>query len=135
MIEIKIPADIQTYKSKLVFGFTTRQVISLGAALGVCVPLGVYGKKFIPEDILSWLIILIAAPVIAWGFITYKDMHFEDYAKAMLNFNFYPQKRVYEDTECNIFSEANEEINEIELTQQRVESGELDINSKEVEGL
>ena len=133
MIEIKIPADIQTYKSKLVFGFTTRQVVSLGAALAVCVPLGVYGRKIIPEDVLGWLVMLTAAPIIAWGFITYKDMHFEDYAKAMFNFNWNPQKRVYEDTECNIFARTNEEINEIELTQQRVDSGELDINSKEID--
>ena len=133
MIEIKIPADIQTYKSKLVFGFTTRQVISIGAALGVCVPLGVYGRKFLSEDIVGWVIILFAAPVIAWGFFTYKDMHFEDYMRAMLNFNLNPQKRVYEDTECNIFARANEEINEIEITQQRINTGELDINNKELD--
>ncbi|HPY84617.1 MAG TPA: PrgI family protein [Ruminococcus flavefaciens] len=133
MIEIKIPADIHAYKSKLIFGFTTRQVISLGAALGIGVPLGVFGKKFISDDILSWLVIGIVAPVIAWGFFTYKDMKFEDYVRVMLNFNWYPQKRVYEDTECNIFARANEEINEIEITQQRINTGELDTNNNELD--
>lgn len=131
MLEIKIPADIQSYKTKLMFGLTTRQIISIGAALGVGVPLAVYGKKIIPEDILSWLVIIVAAPIVAWGFFTYKDMKFEDYARAMLNFNLNPQKRVYEDTELNIFAAANEELNEIELTQQRIDSGELDTHLNE----
>ena len=131
MIEIKIPADIQTYKSKLMFGLTTRQIISIGVALGVGVPLAVTGKKFIPEDILSWLVIIVAAPIIAWGFFTYKDMKFEDYVKAMLNFSFNPQKRIYEDTDLNIFASANEELNEIEVTQQRIDSGELDTHLNE----
>ena len=131
MIEIKIPADIQTYKSKLMFGLTTRQIISIGVALGVGVPLAVTGKKFIPEDILSWLVIIVAAPIVAWGFFTYKDMKFEDYVKAMLNFSFNPQKRIYEDTDLNIFASANEELNEIEVTQQRIDSGELDTHLNE----
>lgn len=131
MLEIKIPADIQSYKTKLMFGLTTRQIISIGAALGICVPLAAYGRKYISEDVISWITILTAAPFVAWGFFTYKDMKFEDYARAMLNFNLNPQKRVYEDTDLNIFANANEELNEIELTQQRIDSGELDTHLNE----
>ena len=115
MIEVKIPADIQAYKSKLIFGLTTRQVISIGCSLVTCVPIGVYGKEYIPEDILPWIVILVAAPIIAWGFFYYKDMHFEEFMKFFLSHNLNPQKRVYEDTEHNIFHYINEEINEIEI--------------------
>ncbi len=131
MIEVKIPADIQAYKSKLIFGLTTRQVISIGCSLVTCVPIGVYGKEYIPEDILPWIVILVAAPIIAWGFFYYKDMHFEEFMKFFLSHNLNPQKRVYEDTEHNIFHHINEEINEIEIVQQKIDNGELETVTKE----
>lgn len=131
MITIKIPSEIKDYKSKLIFGFTTRQIISIGVMLGVCVPIGVFGKGVISEDVIGWLIILIAAPIIAWGFFSYKDMMFEDFIKVFLEYNLLPQKRVYEDTEENLFCHLNEEIHEIDIIQQRIELGEIDIIYKE----
>jgi len=131
MLEIKLPADIHAYKSKLVFGLSTRQVISIGSAMALSIPLGVYGKNYISEDILPWIIIAVAAPVIAWGFFNYKDMFFEDFIRFFLSYNLVNQKRVYEDTEQNIFYHLNEEINEIEITQQRVDNGELETIHKE----
>lgn len=131
MIEIKIPADIQAYKSKLLFGLSTRQAISVAASIAVCVPIGVYGKNYISEDTLPWIIIAVAAPIIAWGFFYYKDMFFDDFVKFFISYNFLAQKRAYEDTEQNIFYRLNEEINEIEITQQRVNNGELETTVNE----
>ena len=128
MIEIKIPADIHAYKSKLIFGFTTRQVIAVAASVAIAVPLALYGKKYLGEDVLGWTVILTVAPVIAWGFFTYKDMKFEDFIRAWLMYNLDSQKRVYEDTDLNIFHRLNEEINEIEIVEQKLDNGEL--NSK-----
>ena len=52
MIEVKIPAEIQEYKSKLIAGLSVRQVIAIGGALAVCVPVGVFGYGRISGDIL-----------------------------------------------------------------------------------
>ena len=84
MIEVKIPSEIRAYKSKLIAGLSVRQVISLSLAILVGVPLSVFGRRFISADILMWLIIFLSAPILAWGFLTFQDMNFEDYMKAFL---------------------------------------------------
>ena len=58
-------------------------------------------------------------------------MHFEEFMKFFLSHNLNPQKRVYEDTEHNIFHHINEEINEIEIVQQKIDNGELETVTKE----
>lgn len=103
MIEVKIPSEIRAYKSKLIAGLSVRQVISLSLAILVGVPLSVFGRRFISADILMWLIIFLSAPILAWGFLTFQDMNFEDYMKAFLSMTFLPQKRTYENTEYNLF--------------------------------
>ena len=65
MIEIKIPKEINEYKEKFLFGLTVRQFISAAVALAVCVPLFIFGKDAIGEDMIGWIIILIGAPIIA----------------------------------------------------------------------
>ena len=43
----------------------------------------------------SWLVILIAAPLMLAGFFRYNDMMFEQFAVEFFFYNFIPQKRVY----------------------------------------
>lgn len=128
MIEVKIPAEIQEYKSKLVFGLSTRQIIAIVGALSVGVPLGVLGYGHISGDILPWLVIISVFPFAGWGFMTFKGMRFEEFMKAFLSMNFLPQKRVYEDTDVNLFHLLNEEIIEQNIIQQRIENGEFEID-------
>ena len=130
MIEVKIPAEIQEYKSKLIAGLSTRQVISIAGALAVTVPLGVIGRQYIPEDVLPWLIILAVVPFAGFGFLKFKDMQFEDYMKAFLSMTFLPQIRAYEDTQSNLFHSLHEELLSIDLIQQRIENGEYDIEQE-----
>lgn len=110
MLEVKIPTDIQQYKSKLIAGLSTRQFLSIAVALAVDVPIGVFGKDRISGEILPWIIILIAAPILAWGFLRFEDMPFEEFAKLWFSKNFLPQVRPYEDTEENLFYELHKEI-------------------------
>lgn len=132
MIEVKIPAEIQEYKSKLVFGLSTRQVIAIVGALIVGVPLGVIGNGRIPADILPWLIILSVIPFAGYGFFTFKDMRFEEFMKVFLMLNFLPQKRVYEDTDMNIFSSISEEIVAEDIISQRIANGELEVDDDDL---
>ena len=130
MIEVKIPAEIQEYKSKLIAGLSTRQVISIAGALAVSVPLGVIGRQYIPEDVLPWLVILSVVPFAGFGFLKVKDMLFEDFMRAWLNMTFLPQVRAYEDTQSNLFHSLHEELLSIDLIQQRIENGEYDIEQE-----
>lgn len=95
MIEIRIPKEIKNYREKLFFGLTLRQCLCAGVALLICVPLYIFGNKIMPQEIVSWLVILIAAPLMMAGFFRYNDMMFEQFAVEMYYQNFTPQKRVY----------------------------------------
>ena len=126
MVKIPIPAEIRAYKSKLILGLSVRQIIAIAGALVIGVPLGVYGRGHIPDDILIWLVMFTVVPFAAWGFFTFHDMRFEQLVKVMLNYWLRPQKRVYEDTETNLFCRIHEEIIEEAAIAQRIESGEYE---------
>ncbi len=129
MIEVKIPSEIRAYKSKLIAGLSVRQVISLSLAILVGVPLSVFGRRFISADILMWLIIFLSAPILAWGFLTFQDMNFEDYMKAFLSMTFLPQKRTYENTEYNLFVTLRNACLEEKIIAQRITAGEYEERS------
>ncbi len=126
MVKIPIPAEIRAYKSKLILGLSVRQIIAIAGALVIGVPLGVYGRGHIPDDILIWLVMFTVVPFAAWGFFTFHDMRFEQLVKVMLNYWLRPQKRVYEDTETNLFCRIHEDIIEEAVIAQRIESGEYE---------
>ncbi|MBD5160288.1 MAG: PrgI family protein [Ruminococcus sp.] len=130
MIEVKIPAEIQEYKSKLIFGLSTRQIISIIGALAVGVPLGVLGYGRISGDILPWLVIISVFPFAGWGFMTFKDMRFEVFMKAFLSLNFLPQRRVYEDVDMNIFCSLHDEIMEEDIVNQRIANGDYELDDE-----
>ena len=95
MIEIRIPKEIKNYREKLFFGLTLRQCVCAGVALLICVPLYIFGRNFMPQELVSWIVILIAAPLMLAGFFKYNDMFFEQFAVEFFSFYFFPQKRVY----------------------------------------
>ncbi len=127
MLSMKIPAEIQEYKSKLVFGLSTRQFFSIAGAVLVGVPIGVIGHGRISADILPWFVIITVMPFFAFGFFTFKGMRFEELVKACCKMWFTPQIRVYEDSD-GIFQQLHEEIIEQEIVQQRIANGEYERN-------
>lgn len=96
MIEIRIPKEIKNYREKLFFGLTLRQCICAGAALLICVPLYIFGNRFLPQEAVSWAVVIIAAPLMLAGFFRYNDMNFEQFAVEYIAHHFHPQKRIYE---------------------------------------
>lgn len=96
MIAVRIPEEIRKYKEKIAFGLTARQLICTIATFVVCVPLYWYGRGFMQEDILAWIIILIAVPLEAVGFVKINGMPMEKFAVAALKFEvLYPRKRKF----------------------------------------
>ena len=91
---------------------TSRQLVSSIIALAVCVPLYWFGRSYIPEDVLSWLIILIALPLLAIGFFHFNGMPFEKFIVAWLKFEIlFPRKRKFK-TENAFRAWQNEAIEE-----------------------
>lgn len=117
MIEIKIPKEITDYKEKFLFGLTVRQLVSAVVALAICVPLFIFGKDYLGEDMVGWIIILVAIPVFSFGFFRYDGMPFEKFLAILYRQKWVePQKRKYE--ELPVFWECREEIIESELAHQ-----------------
>jgi len=133
MLEVKIPAEIRDYKSKVFMGLTVRQIISIIGSLAVGVPLGVFGSRVISGDILMWVVMLSVAPIVAWGFAKYKGMRFEEFMVVLFKFNFLPQKRVYEDTDVNYFSYIKTVQNARDIRSQRIAIGEIVEDEDETE--
>lgn len=96
MIEIRIPKEIRTYKEKLFFGLTLRQLICTAIAVIVNVPLYWFGKDIIGADAASWVVIFIAMPLFLIGYFNFNGMTFEQFVKSVIQQEFiYPQKRKY----------------------------------------
>lgn len=109
MIEIKIPKEITEYKEKFLFGLTVRQCVSVAVALGVAIPLYIFGKDFLGADIAGWLVLMVVVPVFGFGFLKYNGMTFERLVAVIYRQKFTePQKRKY--TELPVFYEWREEI-------------------------
>ena len=119
MIEIRIPKEITEYKEKFLFGLTIRKFFTTAAALVICVPLYIFGREYINEEFLSWIILLIAAPIMAFGWFTYHGMNFETFLKHVIRFYTEPQKRPYK--ELNTFWECREMIIAEHLSMQAAE--------------
>lgn len=107
-IEIKIPKEIKEYKETFLFGLTIKKFISLAFALLICVPLYIFGKDFMTEEMVSWAVIIIGAPILGIGFVTYHNLTFAQLVKRFFEMTFHPQKRKY--IELPIFWHARQQI-------------------------
>lgn len=83
-ISVPVPKEITEYKEKIMFGMSGRQLIfSLIAgvlAIGIgalCYMMG------IDMSIIGYIIILVASPLMAMGFIRKNDMPFEKYLRLV----------------------------------------------------
>ena len=103
MISVRIPAEIRKYKEKIAAGLNARQLISVIVALVICVPLYIFLHFYlsVSDDIVSWLVIFIAVPIAAFGFVKYNGMPMEKIAASIIKFEFlYPNKRKYKTENC-----------------------------------
>jgi type IV secretory pathway VirB4 component len=95
-LQVEVPEEVRKYKERIMFGLTARQLIAVVAAGFICAPLYFYAKKYIPDDVLSWIIILIACPIAAFGFVKYDGMNMEQLLRVMVRFFLAPSTRKYE---------------------------------------
>lgn len=130
MIAVRIPEEVRKYKEKIAFGLNARQLVATIATCLICVPLYWFGRYTIPEDLLAWIIILIAVPLEAIGFISINGMPMERFAIAAIKFEvLYPRKRKFK-TE-NVWREWQNEAYREEQPKSRKERKNLKKLKKE----
>lgn len=96
MLIAKIPKDIKEYKEKIMFGLSGRQLLSVIVAAVICVPLYIFGVNYLGDSLTGWLVMVIAAPIVAFGFVKYNGMQFEHFIVAYFRYNFIlPRKRKF----------------------------------------
>lgn len=116
MIEIRIPKEIRTYKEKLFFGLNMRQTLCSVLAIAINVPIYMYIRPYIGDDLAGWLIMFTAVPLFLIGYFNYNGMPFEQFIVCILRFQFLtPQKRKYKTENLyGIFMEAHQKKVELE---------------------
>lgn len=96
-IEVRIPKEITEYKEKILFGLSIRQLICFSSAILLCVGTYILLVNFLglSKDIVSYIVIIEAMPLLAAGFIKKNGLTFEKYAKLFLKHKFGTKKRTY----------------------------------------
>ncbi len=96
MIEVKVPKEIRTYKEKILGGFSLRQLLSLIVTGSIVIPVYIYLKEYLGDDMTGYIIMIIAIPMLLVGFYEKDGLTFEKYIGYFLRFNFLEdQKRKY----------------------------------------
>lgn len=114
MIEIKIPKEVRSFKETIFIGLTLRQIICLGIALSINVPMYIFLKPYIGDEVASWIIMFTGVPLFLIGFFKFNGLPFEKYALIVLKFKlFIPQKRKYRVE--NVFTDIAEEQDKINM--------------------
>lgn len=120
VIKKRIPYEIKSYESTMIYGLTVRQVICVVGALGLAVPTGYFGGKFLSSDTVGYIIMFEVVPFAAAGWLKYNDMHIEKIAVKAFQFYFGTQKRqwIWNSPEVQLH-ELETEIALDELTKER----------------
>ena len=105
---IKIPRDLNDLKEKVMFGLTKRQLICLGAAAVIAIPLYYYTYKTMGTDEAVRVAGLAAAPAVFFGFYIKNGIPLEKMLKFFWEFMKKPKKMTYRSV--NIFTAIDEYI-------------------------
>lgn len=84
MIYVKITRDIRTYKTKMFWGLTARQLICGAIGISTGMVLNTFAKDYIGNDLASWLTIIVEFPIFAIGFVTIQGMTAEKFFKVFI---------------------------------------------------
>jgi len=78
-IEVEIPKEITDYQPKVMWGFTSRQLISVLWVGLIVIPLYMVAVLVfaIESHLLNVLVMILAIPPLAWGFVRKNGVSFE----------------------------------------------------------
>jgi len=100
-LEVRIPKEITEYREKIIFGLSARQLASTGVALGTGVGLYFFLKNIIGSNLTTYVVMILVAPIFAFGFYRKNGMSFEKFTKLYIRHLFCVHKKKYA-TELNV---------------------------------
>ena len=95
MAYVPIPKDLNRVKTKVAFNLTKRQLIGFTLAGLVGIPVYLFMRKFVPNDIAVIFLLVSTLPIFLITLFEKDGLTFEKYFKHIYFHKFYqPQKRV-----------------------------------------
>lgn len=95
-----INKEIRNYTESMFFGLSMRQfVVSLLACISAILTYFVATPK-LGTEAASWLCIISCIPSVAFGFLKYNGMYFENIVVVILRYLVTPKKLKYKSTIC-----------------------------------
>lgn len=93
---VQVPKDLSTFRSKTLFGLTTRQLICFGLGGAVGIPVYLLVKPFIGVDAAGYLLMAVAFPLIAFGIFRKNELPLEKFLLKVIKKKFAAtSKRIY----------------------------------------
>ena len=86
MLEAKIHKEITEFEGKIFFGMTGKQIICVLIACAVVIPIFFLLSGSIGVELTGYICIIIAAPIMAVGFLKIKGRTFTEIVKMYFNF-------------------------------------------------
>lgn len=91
-MEVKINREIRNYTEAVFFGLSLRQTIFSVLACVAAVGTYFFFSNSFGTTVLSWLCVISAMPLVAFGFIQYEGMKLEEFIYYWLRYTvFVPQ--------------------------------------------
>ena len=95
MAYVPIPKDLNKVKTKVAFNLTKRQLIGFSVAGLVGIPVYIFTRKYLPNDIAVILLIISTLPIFFATLFEKDGLPFEKYFNHIYLHKFYqPMKRV-----------------------------------------
>lgn len=95
MAYVPIPKDLKKVKTKVAFNLTKRQLIGFTIAGLIGIPIYLFMRKVVPNDIAVIFLIVSTLPIFFITLFEKDGLSFEKYFKCIYLHKFYqPQKRV-----------------------------------------
>ncbi|EOH61656.1 MULTISPECIES: PrgI family protein [Enterococcus] len=107
-IEVKVHKDVREYKERIVAGMSVRQLGFLSVAVLINIVISFVFVRFFgySMDVISWLMILVSMPIVAFGWLKKEGLPFERYLKYFFIYHFDQGVVVYEESDRPQFNEG-----------------------------
>lgn len=95
MFEVRFPKDVRKYKEKILLGLTLRQLVFGGLAIVVSVPIYIFGRKVIPEDIIAFVAMILGGGLFFVGYGNFDGLTVDKYIRTFWKANITNPKKRY----------------------------------------
>jgi len=130
MAYVPIPKDLKKVKTKVAFNLTKRQLIGFTLAGLVGIPVYLFTRKFVPNDIAVIFLIVSTLPIFFVTLFEKDGLTFEKYFKYIYLHKFYqPQKRVRK--EVYLEQEKKNSANKVRTKQKSTRKSKTGFKAKQ----